>query len=85
MPPPTPEGEGQERAEPQQQVGGGPEHLPGTGPWSPAAPTPGWARDRPFLPLSVKAWSPRSWIRLNSSPPSKLKQSHSETRAMTSH
>lgn len=33
---------------------------------------------RPSLPLSVNAWSPRSWIRLKSSPPSRLKKTHSE-------
>lgn len=32
------------------------------------------------LPLSVNAWSPRSWIRLKSSPPSRLggKKKYSE-------
>lgn len=77
---------GSAEGQPRQRARGGssPQHLPrGQAlqrvPFrNPAAlPAQGVPHNRPFLPLSVNAWSPRSWIRLKSSPPSKLKKSHS--------
>lgn len=55
-----------------------PRSGPGVPPAPPTALPAQACPSRPFLPLSVNAWSPRSWIRLKSSPPSRLKQSHGE-------